>query len=177
MEKKNNILFYVIFCFFYTILIRIIINYDFVINYIFLTPITFLVSMIANLDFTFINGTGFVNYDLNIIVDKSCAGINFFLLTLIFSFVILVNSKIKILRFFYIVLFSTVSAYFVAILSNLVRIILSIKVKIIRFEINWFSQTHWFHYALGIVVFLSFLIGYYLILERYKKWIIKTNKN
>ena len=100
--------------------------------------------------------TGYVNWDVQIIIAKSCAGINFLIVLVIMLAVMNLRSqaslKKKWLSLPGILLFS----YMITIFANAIRIVLSIYC----FQLNIFS--HWltkdrFHRITGVIIFFTIL--------------------
>lgn len=103
---------------------------------------------------------GFLAESANIVIDKSCSGLNFFIL----SFIVFLFAKTwrpkTILSSLLGLLLALVCSYLLTTFANSVRITLSIFTS----NLNAAYAEGVFHRGLGIFVYLSFLILYYQIL-------------
>jgi len=123
-------------------------------------PTNSLVSMIQSSSWVYTNDAGFYHETLNIIIDKSCSGFNFMILCYtVFSFTFLKFIKQGIFQLLSIPV-SLILAYIITILVNTSRISISI---LIEKKIN--LQLSWLHEAQGVFIYLSFLIGFYMVLN------------
>ena len=143
-------------------------------NLIFLLkPTDKLVGLLTGSNSVYISDKGFFYNQLNIVIDKSCAGFNFWVLSfLMLTFLGLkyFNSKIKKLLAIPLAL---ISAYCLTIFVNTSRIFVSI---VIQNQMNdiFSNQKHIIHETIGIVTSLSFLILTYFIID---KILIKKTHN
>jgi exosortase K len=122
-----------------------------------LQPTSFAVQVFQNASSEFIPEKGFVFPDIDIVIDKSCAGGNF--LILCFSVLIVsvfLNLNKKNLGWFLIPALLIV-AWLMAIITNVIRIntaIFSLKLKT-----QWpVTASPWFHEMQGAIIYLTFLI-------------------
>lgn len=134
-----------------------------------LTPISYLVSFFTDSPISFSAESGYYLPLLNIVIDKSCSGFNFWLIGFIviaFSFINNENARWrfgeshKIIR----IIMSILMAYGLTIIANTSRIISIIKMN--QIFPSWNEQYEWLHAAQGTFVYLFFLIGFYLILHQ-----------
>lgn len=139
---------------------------------ILLTPISHLVSFFTSSPMSFTAESGYYFPLLNIIIDKSCSGFNFWLIGFIVFGFTTINSKSSNLLFGHRafgtseshkiigIVKAIIIAYILTIIANTSRIISIIKMNSI-FP-TWNEQYEWLHVAQGTFVYLFFLIGFYL---------------
>ncbi|WP_178989281.1 exosortase K [Winogradskyella schleiferi] len=159
MNSKNT--------FFFSILFSIVIvaktAYTFATNdalIFILKPISKAVSLVSNVNFQYANEFGFYFEELNITIDKSCSGINFWLI----SFVVFATLLVKICNSNFqkiiVIPLSLLATYILTLFANTSRILTSIFIE---------KQTNfnysWLHQAEGVFIYLSFLILVYMILN------------
>lgn len=129
-----------------------------------LKPTNELVNLATSSSSVFESEIGFFNQNLNIIINKSCSGFNFWMMVfLMLSFLLIKffkENKFRILAIFG----ALVLSYFFTIFVNVSRILFSIFMK--NFVINKYS---WIHQTEGTFVYLSFLIVMYLIADYFLK--------
>jgi len=125
-----------------------------------LKPLSSIVSFLISSDFIYINESGFYFENLNITIDKSCSGINFWIISFVvfsFSFLRLARSNFK--KFLSIPILLVLTFIF-TLFANTSRILTSIIIS---------KQTNldypWLHQAEGIFIYLSLLILVYTILN------------
>lgn len=131
-----------------------------------LAPTNFLVELFVNQKAIYDAEKGYVYAVFNIVIDKFCAGINFWLIAfLAFFFALYTKYQTfhkRIALFFSLCLFS----FCLTIFTNASRIIVAIRLQKLPFE---FLKTMWFHEALGAFVYLSVLLFFYVILTSSNK--------
>ncbi len=139
-----------------------------------LTPTTFLIEMFTGYKFIYDNETGYISINDRIIINKSCAGINLFILLSFLSIYILFNKKIKTSKQLIRIIPYLTFAYCFTLFANAIRISFSILFEPIRLNSSFLMSTNnWIHQGIGTFIFLfSFLIFYFLLL-RGKQWIKK----
>jgi len=134
-------------------------------------PTNHVVSFLVNRTPIYNSEIGFYYQNLNIAIDKSCSGFNFWMLLfllLLFSTLKFVESyKIKVLLFPVTLLIS----YLLTLFVNTSRIVISIFI-----EKNTSLNYHWLHQAEGVFIYLSFLIIFYLSLNYLQNKIIKNHE-
>ncbi len=142
-----------------------------------LKPTSKIVGFISNSPSVFIPDTGYFHEKMNILINKSCSGFNFWILCLtllLFSAAnLLQNNRQKIAAIF--ILF--IGTYFFTLLVNSSRILISFLVsKILK---QYAIPAEWMHQATGTFVYLFFLISIYLTFTHifHKTTFIKISKN
>ena len=129
-----------------------------------LRPTDTLIGLITNSPSVPRPDSGYFHPDLNLLIDKSCAGFNFWILCfVVLSFVAFKHLK----RHLHLALslsFALPCAYILTIIANTSRI--SIAIFLQDKTGAFFSENPtWWHEAQGVFVYLSFLIAIYLIAE------------
>lgn len=128
-----------------------------------LMPTNKLIEVIVGSNGEYIDGVGYFHSQLNIVINKSCSGYNFWLIGfLMASFVLIKSQKIN---FLLTIPLALVISYMVTILANVSRIagyILLMKGKLPQY-ID--PNDTWLHQMEGIFVYLSFLILFFLTLN------------
>lgn len=128
-----------------------------------LMPTNKLIEVIVGSNGEYIDGVGYFHSQLNIVINKSCSGYNFWLIGfLMASFVLIKSQKIN---FLLTIPLALVISYMVTILANVSRIagyILLMKGKLPQY-ID--PNGTWLHQMEGIFVYLSFLILFFLTLN------------
>ncbi|MFK7950945.1 MAG: exosortase K [Saprospiraceae bacterium] len=157
---------------------------------ILLTPVSYLVSFFTGSPMSFSMENGYHLPLLNIVIDKSCSGFNFWLIGFIVVSFSMISSKNHYLLFGYRaipelsgrsgrseshkitgIIASIIIAYILTILANTSRIVSIIKMN--HIFPTWNEQYEWLHVAQGTFVYLFFLIGFYLFLN-YKRHKVLT---
>ena len=134
-----------------------------------LSPTVKLVEWLTGVSFVFEEFSGYVNWQHGMVVAKSCAGVNF----LIISFCMITMAQITHIkkqwhRLFF-VLSSVVIAYFFTIIVNTIRIGLAIFLHHINLSIGWFTAAR-VHRLSGIFVyFVPLCLLHYFIIRIFKK--------
>ena len=139
-----------------------------------LKPTNKLVGLVLNSKAQYLSEKGYYHDELNILIDKSCSGFNFWVLCFIMlsflSFTYLSKKKLKIIAL-PIVLAIT---YILTIAVNTSRILFSILIQKIQANNSIEKEFSWLHQAEGIFMYLFFLILIYLGFEYILK---KINQN
>jgi len=170
MKNNYNILYYLI-----AIGIFILLKFGFTFaesdNLIFLLkPTNKFIELLTGSNSIYISDKGYFHNQLNIYIDKSCAGFNFwvlsFLMLTFFGLKNLDNNFKKMLT----IPMALIGAYFFTVFANTSRIFASI---VIQNQTNSYfeSQQHLIHESIGIITYLSFLIFMYFLANK-----ILTNK-
>jgi len=131
-----------------------------------LEPTDKLVGLLTSLKSVYLSDKGYYYENLNIIIEKSCSGFNFWLLCFCMLTFLLLKYVGKTIYKILIIPVSLASAYILTILVNASRIFSSI---IIQNKANNFlsNGSHLLlHEIVGIVTNLSFLILIYYLLEQ-----------
>lgn len=131
-----------------------------------LAPVSLLTELLTGLNFHPVAAGGYVYPPLNIIIDKSCAGINFLIVSLMLTIYsrLKTSESLKKTGLHYIILL--IFSYSVTIFANSLRITGAILITRLLQSIDRMDLYHQLHHAEGIVVYLSMLIIYYLLLEK-----------
>jgi exosortase K len=126
-----------------------------------LKPTTIWVEQITGLDFNFLQNEGYVCTQILpiTIIDKSCSGLNFWLMSFLLGAFVLHKKVTDLLRFFYYFIAVFGLAWLVTIIANTGRIVISIKILPLFTDYIAYSQSH---LLLGIFMYLIMLILYYL---------------
>ena len=123
-----------------------------------LKPLSIVISFILNSDFVYTNTSGFYFESLNITIDKSCSGINFWIISFtMFSISILnaLKSNLKKLSALFLVFVVT---YIFTLFANTSRILTSIFIS------NKTNTNYaWLHQAEGVFIYVTLLILAYII--------------
>ncbi len=135
-----------------------------------LKPTDKLVAFMTNSKSQYLSESGYFHKELNIIIDKSCSGFNFWMVSFLmltflgFKFIFKRTNRLLIIPIVLAI------SYAFTILVNTSRILFSIMVTTaqVQFTEKKFS---WLHQAEGIFMYLSFLILIYLAVE----YILKKN--
>lgn len=130
-----------------------------------LQPTDQLVGLLTGSSSEYLTGEGYYHDRLNVLIDKSCAGFNFWVLCfLVFTYLACKYLK----RPFHKALSipsALVCAYFLTLFVNASRIFAAIVVQN-QTRSGWPDQQHLLHEAVGIITYLSFLILTYYLVER-----------
>lgn len=139
-----------------------------------LLPTTTLVEIFTGDKFLYNKVKGYINYNETISINKSCAGINLFILLSFLSTYILFNKKIKTSRQLLLLLPYLVFAYCFTIFANALRISFSILFEPIRLNSTILkAANNWVHQGIGTFIFLTSILTFYFLLQRGKLWIKK----
>lgn len=123
-------------------------------------PTNTIISFITNKASTYNSESGFYYASLNIVIDKSCSGFNFWmLLFLLLFFSILKFTKSKEIKVLLLPATLLVS-YLLTLFVNTSRILVSLFI-----EKNTSLDYNWLHQAEGVFIYLSFLILFYISLN------------
>jgi exosortase K len=108
---------------------------------------------------------GYYYKQLNIVIDKSCSGFNFWLLSFLMLFFLIVKYFVKMLHKIYAFILSLIIAYAFTILVNSSRIFASIVIQNINLPVVQQHQAM-IHQITGIITNLAFLMTIYIIAEK-----------
>lgn len=140
-----------------------------------LKPVNKLLSLLIGSHSLYLSNKGYYFEELNILVDKSCSGFNFWLLSfLVFTYLFLkyiCNSLYKVLVIPIVLLFT----YLFTILVNTSRIYASIIVQS-QTKTPFYNYQHLIHESMGIITNLFFLILSYYLIEKLLKRIHRYEK-
>lgn len=121
-----------------------------------LKPTSRLVGLILNKPFIKESCSGYVNWECNIIIAKSCAGINFFITAFCMNTFIPLKSINTLLKKIIFIFQQIVIVYIFTILVNTIRIIFSIYLLNADIYSGWLTKTE-VHKFTGIIIFFSSL--------------------
>jgi len=130
-----------------------------------LGPTAGLVGHVSDFHFEKEAGTGFVNYEQYVIIAPSCAGVNFLIIAFcmtFFSFLQCFNStRVKALWLGA----SLLSSYFLTILVNSIRIMVSIYLYDTDIYCGWVTPAS-LHRIEGTIIYFLFLCLFYLLVRK-----------
>lgn len=126
-----------------------------------LKPLSAIVSLVLGSGYSYSNDIGFYFENLNVSIDKSCSGINFWIISFTaFSILVLKVLKSNIQKAIAIPLIG-IATYALTLFANTSRILTSIFIsKQTSFDYPWLHQ------AEGVFIYLSLLILAYTIVNR-----------
>ncbi len=129
-------------------------------------PVAWTIGVVLGSPIQYVPEIGYFLYDYNILIDKSCSGYNFFLLSfMIFVITLTLKIKNKVLLIS-IIPISIFLSYFLTLLANTSRILISIFLPRSSVLFGWIpSQV--LHESIGVFCFLCFLIIATLVLEKF----------
>ncbi|WP_425567980.1 exosortase K [Postechiella marina] len=123
-------------------------------------PTNAIISFITNNASSYSPKTGFYYSNLNIVIDKSCSGFNFWMLL----FLLLFFSTLKFIKTYknklLLFLATLLISYLLTLFTNTSRILVSLFITQ-----NTSLHYSWLHQAEGVFIYLSFLIVFYLSLN------------
>jgi len=136
-----------------------------------LFPTTIIVSLFSGIHFYFIDNVGYTSFNGFYVINKTCAGLNFLIIIFTLSIVLIFRIREKVINNLFIFLTLLLSCFVLTIIANSSRIYSSIFIEMIKHQLPFLkSSKNWFHEAMGIVIFFSYLLLYYFIIKRVKKW-------
>ena len=134
-----------------------------------LAPTTLLVELLSGRSFTFESYTGYMSSDHTFVIAVSCAGVNF----LITAFLMLALRRLWQGRFESVswraLPMSMAAAYVTTVIANAVRICVALEIQRRAFEVDGLTGNQ-LHRLEGIVVYFSFLMLLYVMVERRFLW-------
>ena len=130
-----------------------------------LKPTDKLVGLLTGTHAVYLADKGFYHEKLNILIDKSCSGFNFWLLSfLVFTYLALKYSHKTLHKVLSIPTVLTAS-YVLTICVNTSRIFASVIVQS-RTKIVFANEQHLLHEAVGVITNLFFLVLTYYLIEK-----------
>ncbi len=127
-----------------------------------LKPTSRLVGLILNKPFIKESCSGYVNWECNIIIAKSCAGINFFITAFCMNTFIPLKSTNILLKKIQFIIKQIIIVYIFTILVNTIRIIISIYILKADIYSGWLTKTE-VHKFTGIIIFFTSLCFLHII--------------
>jgi exosortase K len=129
-----------------------------------LSPTSTLVEWMTGLEFLFSNTIGYCNEETNIVINKTCAGVNFFIIAFSMSICSFIHCYQNIKTKLCITVLLFTFSYFLTIAVNSFRISSAISLLKIINELPLLSSAI-AHDALGILFYFFFLSCFYLSLK------------
>ena len=130
-----------------------------------LKPTDKLVGLLAGSQSIYLSENGYLHEHLNIIIDKSCSGFNFWILSFLLFTYLTVKHFDKTLSKILTIPTALIGAYLLTIFVNTSRVFASIFVQTHTKRILP-NQQHIVHEAIGIITNLTFLILAYVLIEK-----------
>jgi len=129
-------------------------------------PTNVVVGLLTNSTSVYLSDHGFFHEDLNIIIDKSCSGFNFWILSfLLFTYLTVKHFERPLSKSLSIPI-SLIVAYLFTLFVNTSRIFVSIVVQ--QQTKSLFNNQRIIHEGVGIITNLTFLILAYIIMNSFK---------
>ena len=125
-----------------------------------LKPVSELITMITNYDSIYGTSSGFFFQELNIVIDKSCSGFNFWLISFMVCIVTIIPKKKTQLQKIITFPIAFILAYVLTLFANTSRILTSIFT-----EKNTNLNFTWLHEAQGVFIYLTCLIIFHLLIN------------
>nr|WP_321224813.1 exosortase K [uncultured Psychroserpens sp.] len=125
-----------------------------------LKPISLLITFITNNEAVYDFNDGYFHRNLNIIIDKSCSGINFWLIGFMVCVLSLISKQNTHLKKIIAFPLAFILSYILTLFANTSRILTSIFI-----ENNTSISYSWLHQAQGVFIYLFFLIIFYLLIN------------
>lgn len=127
-----------------------------------LSPTNKLVSLFTGNISSYIQSSGYFYPDFNILIEKSCAGFNFFILCFLISYATCIQHIINSTNRWIALPICLLCSYILTIAVNTSRILISISLSASK---NVFTDISIFHQLQGTFIYLFFLLLSYLILK------------
>ena len=131
-----------------------------------LKPTDKLVGVLTGSRSIYLANDGYYYEKLNILIEKSCSGFNFWLLCFLLFTYLLLKYLDKPLHKIIAIPTALLTAYLLTIFSNTSRIFASIIVQNQTKNFIMPNRQHYVHEAVGIITTLSFLVLAYYLLEK-----------
>lgn len=130
-----------------------------------LKPTNSFVALLADSPSVYLDNRGYFHQSLNIVIDKSCAGFNFWLLSFLVFVYLFLNHISRAWHKFFVLPTALFLGYLLTIFVNSSRIYASI---IIQNQTKFIQiNQDYLHEAIGIITNLSFLILAYYLTEKF----------
>ncbi len=130
-----------------------------------LKPTDKLVGFLTGSQSVYISESGYFHEHLNIIIDKSCSGFNFWILNFLLFTYLTVQYFDKSLSKILAIPIALMGAYLLTIFVNTSRIFTSIVVQT-QTKSLFLNKQHIVHEAIGVITNLTFLILTYVIIDK-----------
>lgn len=135
-----------------------------------LKPTDKFVGFLTSSKSVYLLNRGFYHEELNIVIDKSCSGFNFWCLCFLLISYLAVKHVNKRRNKILVIPFALFVAYILTLFINTSRIFVSIFV-LIHTKGIWENQQHIIHESIGVITNLTFLVLFYILFEK-----LLTNK-
>ncbi len=130
-----------------------------------LKPIDKIIELLTGTKSVYNPANGYYHENLDILIDKSCSGFNFWILSfLIFTYLTLKHVDTRLIKIIYFPI-SLIGTYLLTIFVNSSRIFTSIVIQ--NQTRNMVEQQHFIHESIGIITNVSFLVLCYVLTEKY----------
>lgn len=159
MELKKNAVYYATGILFFVMLKFAFTQMDADDLVFILQPTDKIISFLTNSKGIFLPGTGYFHQDLNILIEKSCSGFNFFSLSFLIGYFVTVNHFQHKKHKWLALALSLLAAWVLTLFVNASRITVAIFLK--KLVIPLPGADKWLHQAEGTFVYLFFLILFY----------------
>ena len=136
-----------------------------------LKPTDAVIGLLTGSDSVYIANCGYYHAQLNVIIDKSCSGFNFWVLCFLLFTYPAIKHVDKPLSKLIVLPASLGGAYLLTLFANTSRIFVSIVVQAQAGNLLPGRQ-HIVHEAIGIITNLTFLVSAYILIEK----LLSTNK-
>jgi exosortase K len=134
-----------------------------------LNPIDKVVGLMTGSKSIYLSNSGFYHENLNILIDKSCSGFNFWILSFLLFANLSIKYQDKTINKIISIHAALIATYFLTIFANSSRIIASIAVSIQTNALLSEYAHSLLHEAVGIITNLTFLVLVYYLLEKILK--------
>ena len=127
-----------------------------------LSPTSYAVSFFSGLEFTYLPAQGYWNEVGQVLIDKSCAGMNFWVIA--FSLAVFTSMRFYegIQQQSLLFLILLIVTFLLTIIANTFRIMIAILMLKLESSVS-FLKASWWHTIEGSFVYLSILITFYLL--------------
>lgn len=163
MELKKNCIYYAVGVLFFVMLKITFTQMDANDLVFILQPTDKIISFLTSSKGIFLTGTGYFHADLNILIEKSCSGFNFFSLSFLIGYFVAVNHFHDKKHKWLALALSLLAAWMLTLFVNASRIITAIFLN--KLFVSLPGTNKWLHQAEGTFVYLFFLILFYKILN------------
>jgi exosortase K len=130
-----------------------------------LKPTDKFVGLLTGSQSIYLADNGYYHNNLNVLIDKSCSGFNFWVLCFLIFTYLTVRYFDKHFHKTLTIPFALIGAYLLTIFVNTSRIFASIVAQTLTKNI-FLNQQHIIHEAIGIITNLTFLILAYILIEK-----------
>ena len=127
-----------------------------------LKPTNILVDLITGIKSIYIPETGYYYSHINMLIDKSCSGFNFYVLCNAMLYFIVVESLQKNLHKALALPIVMICSYLLSLFVNTSRIFISLSVQNLLIKLLSIEQ-HIIHESIGVVCNLGFLVLFFLL--------------